>query len=84
MDLSNYVTKSNIKKRNGQILLKKGDLPRVKSDIYILKNVPIDLSSLKRKVDKLNIGKLETASVDLSKLSDVGKNDILKRLNMIN
>ena len=79
MDLSNYVTKSNIKKRNDQILLKKGDLPRVKSDIYILKNVPIDLSSLKRKVDKLHIGKLETASVDLSKLSDVVKNDIFKK-----
>ena len=34
---------------------------------------------MKRKVDKLHIGKLETASVDLSKLSDVVKNDIFKK-----
>ena len=34
-----------------------------------LKNVPSGLSSLKSKVDKLDIGKLETAPVDLSKLS---------------
>ena len=34
-----------------------------------LKNVPSGLSSLKSKVDKLDTGKLETAPVDLSKLS---------------
>ena len=34
-----------------------------------LKNVPSGLSSLKSKVDKLDIVKLETAPVDLSKLS---------------
>ena len=34
-----------------------------------LKNAPSGLSSLKSKVDKLDIGKSETAPVDLSKLS---------------
>ena len=58
-----------------KICEKKTDLANFKSDldkadIYILKNVPSGLSSLKSKVDKLNIGKLETASVDLSKLND--------------
>ena len=33
----------------------------------------VDLTSLKSGIDKLVIGKLETAPVGLSKLSDVGK-----------
>ena len=45
-----------------------------------LKNVPINLSNLKSKVEKLGIGKLETTPVHLSKLS----NDIVKKLNIIN
>ena len=53
-------------------------------DIDKLKNVSIDLSSLKRKVDKLHIGKLETTPVDLNKLNNVIKNDIVERLNMVN
>ena len=36
------------------------------------------LSSLKGKVDKLDISKLETTTVHLSKLSDVDKNNIVK------
>ena len=36
------------------------------------------LSSLKGKVDKLDISKLETTTVYLSKLSDVDKNNIVK------
>ena len=47
-------------------------------DIDKLKNVPSGLSSLKSKIDKLNIGKLETTPVDLSKLSNVVKNDVKK------
>ena len=39
-----------------------------------LKNVPTDLSNLKSKVDKLDIGKLETTPADLSKLSNVLQN----------
>ena len=34
----------------------------------------VDLARLKSKIDKLDIGKLETTPVDLSKLSDVVKN----------
>ena len=38
-----------------------------------------DLSSLKSKLDKLNIDKLETTPVDLSKLSNVVKTDVVKK-----
>ena len=43
-----------------------------------LKNVPTDLSNLKSKVDKLDIGKLETTPADLSKLSNVIQNVVEK------
>ena len=43
-----------------------------------------NLSNLKSKVDKLVIGKLETTTVDVSKLSDVVKNKLLKSLNIMN
>ena len=39
----------------------------------------INLANLKTKVDKLDIDKLVPVSVDLSKLSDVGKNDVVKK-----
>ena len=41
--------------------------------------MPSGLSSLKSKVDKLGIGKLETTPVDLSKLSNAVKNDVVKK-----
>ena len=44
-----------------------------------MKNVPSNLSNLKSKVDKLDIGKLETAPVDLCKLSNLVKNDVVKK-----
>ena len=34
---------------------------------------------MKSKVDKLDIGKLETTPVDLSKLSNAVKNDVVKK-----
>ena len=37
------------------------------------------ISNWKNKVDELNIGKLETTPVDLSKLSDVVKNEVVKK-----
>ena len=57
---------------------RKTDLANSKSDVDELdtdklKNVPCGFSSLKSKVDKLYIGKLETTLVDLSKLSDAVK-----------
>ena len=44
-----------------------------------MKNVSTDLRNLKSKVDKLDIDKLASAHVDLSKLSNVAKNDVVKR-----
>ena len=43
-----------------------------------MKNVPSNLSNLKSKVDKLDIGKLETTPDDLSKLSYGVNNDFVK------
>ena len=43
-----------------------------------MKNVLTNLSNLKSKVDKLDVGKLVTVPVDLSKLSNVVKNDVVK------
>ena len=66
-----------------QILLKT-DLANSKSnedklDIDKLKNVPTNLNNLKIKVDKLDVDKLVPALVDLSKLCDVVKNDVIKK-----
>ena len=44
-----------------------------------MKNVPTNLSNLKSKVDKLDVNKLVTVPVDLSKLSDVVKNYVVKK-----
>ena len=42
------------------------------------------LTTLKDEVDKIVIGKLKTVPIDLSKLSNVVKNKIVKKLCMIN
>ena len=44
-----------------------------------LKNIPSGLNSLKSKADKLDVDKLETTPVDLRKLSNVVKNDVVKK-----
>ena len=44
-----------------------------------MKNAPINLSNLKSKVDKLGVDKLVPVPVDLNKLSNVVKNDVVKR-----
>ena len=41
--------------------------------------MPSRVSSLKSKVDKVVIGKLETTPVDLSKLGTVVKNEVVKK-----
>ena len=87
LDLSNYATKTDLKNATGidtSSFAKKVDLANLKSnvdklDIDKLKNLPTNLNNLKSKVDKLDIGKLETTPVDLSKLSDVVKNDVVKK-----
>ena len=51
----------------------------IKLDIDKLKNVPTNLSNLKSKVDKSDIGKLAPVPVDLGKLSNVVKNEVIKK-----
>ena len=69
---------------------KKTDLDHLKPDVDKLdtdklKNVPSSLGSLKSKEDKLgDIWNLETTPTDLSKLSNVVKNDVLKKTDMKN
>ena len=43
-----------------------------------------NLANLKTEVDKLETDKLAPVPVDLSKLSDVVKNDVVEKLRMIN
>ena len=65
-------------------LLKRFDSDKSKSDVDKLdtdkkKNIPSNLSNLKSILDKLDIGKLETTSVDLGKLSNLVNNDVAKK-----
>ena len=41
--------------------------------------MPTNWSSLKSKVDELDVDKLVHVSVDLMELSDVAKNDVVKK-----
>ena len=87
LDLSNYTTKAYLKNATGldtSDFTKKTDLANLKSDVDKssfdkLRNVLSGLSSLKSKIDKLDIGKLEITPVNLSKLSDVVKNEVVKK-----
>ena len=44
-----------------------------------MKNVPTNFSNLKSIIDKLDVDKLVPVRVDLSKLSDAVKNDVVKK-----
>ena len=70
VDLSNYAKKTDIK-----------NISHVDTSNFVLKT---NLVSLKTEVGKLNIHKLVPVSVDLSKLSEVVKMMLLKKLYMIN
>ena len=65
VDLSNYPTKTNLK-----------NVTHVDTSSFALKR---NLANLKTEVDKLDIDKLVPVPVDLSKLSDVVKNDVVKK-----
>ena len=65
IDLSNYATKKDT-----------NDITHVDTSNFALKT---NLSSLKTEVDKLDINKLATVPVDLSKLSNVVKNDVVEK-----
>ena len=51
----------------------------MKSNVDKLDNVPTNSSNLKSKVDKIDVNKLVHVPVDLSKLSDIVKNDVFKK-----
>ena len=65
IDLSNYATKTDIK-----------NISHVDTSSFALKT---NLASLKTEVDKLDIDKLVPIPVDLSKLNDAVKNDVVKK-----
>ena len=65
LDLSNYATKKDIK-----------DITHVDTISYVLKS---NLANLKSEVDKIDIDKLKTVPNDLAKLSNVVKNDVVKK-----
>ena len=65
VDISNFATKTDLK-----------NVTHVDTSSFALKT---NLGSLKTEVDKLDIDKLAPVPVDLSKLSDVVKNDIVKK-----
>ena len=65
VDLSNYATKNDLK-----------NVTHVDTSSFALKT---NLASLKTEVDKLDIDKLAPVPVDLSKLSDVVKNNVVKK-----
>ena len=70
VNLSNYATTTDLK-----------NVTHVDTSNFALKT---NLASLKTEFDKLDIDKLAPVSVDLSKLSDAVKSDVVKKLCMIN
>ena len=82
LDLFNYATKADLIKTTGaetSKFAKKVDLRLIKLDIDKLKNFPTNLNNLKSKVGKLDVDKLIPILVKLSELSDVVKNDVVKK-----
>ena len=65
VDLSNYATKPDLK-----------NVSHIDVSSFAVKS---NLASLKTGVDKLYIDKLTPVPVDLGKLSDVVKNDVVKK-----
>ena len=70
VDLSNYARKTDIK-----------TISHVDTSSFALKT---NLADLKTEVDKLDVDKVGPVPVDLSKLCDLVKMMLLKRLCMIN
>ena len=65
VDVSNYATKTDLK-----------NVTHVDTSSFALKT---NLASIKTEVDQLDISKLATVAVHLSKLSNVVKNDVVKK-----
>ena len=68
VDQSNYATKADIR-----------NISHVDTSSFGKKVLKRNLASLKTEVDKLDVDKLVPLPVDLSKLSDVVKNCIIKK-----
>ena len=68
VDLSNYATKTDLK-----------NISHIDVSSYAL-----NLARIKSEIDELDIDKLKPVPVDLAKLSNVVKNAVVKKLNMIN
>ena len=67
VDLSSYATKADIK-----------NITHIDTSGFALK---ANLANLKTEIDKLDIDKLVPVPVDLSKLSDVVKNNVVKKID---
>ena len=65
VDLTNYATKADIK-----------NITHVDTSNFALKT---NLANLQTKVDELDIDKLVSTPADLRKLSNVAKNDVVKK-----
>ena len=67
LDLSNYATKDDVK-----------NITHVDVSSYATKT---NLAALKTEVDKIDIDKFKTVPGDLAKLSNVVKNEVVKKTN---
>ena len=65
IDLPNYAIKTDLK-----------SVTHIDTSSFAIKT---NLPNLKTEVDRLYIGKLAPVPVDMSKLSDVAKNDVVKK-----
>ena len=65
LDLANYATKTDLK-----------NITHVDVSTYASKT---NLAALKSEVDQIDVDKLKTAPTDLGKLSNVVKNDVVKK-----
>ena len=66
LDLTNYATKNDLK-----------NITHADVSTYASKT---NLAALKSEVDKIDVDKLKTTPTDLAKLSNVVKNDAVKKL----
>ena len=67
LDLTNYATKTNLK-----------NITHVGTSSFASKT---NLAALKTEVDKIDVDKLKTAPVDLAKLTNAVKNDVVKKID---
>ena len=65
LDLANYATKDNVK-----------NITHIDVSSFASKT---NLAALRTKVDKVDVDKLKATPTDLSKLSNVVKNDVIKK-----